>query len=177
MGISNELQPSVFVSSPEICVVPSLSSLIQPFVFVSSPEICVVPSLSPLIQLKSETSPDIRLVVHKPGKTLIRRKPNTVTVLALPKDTERDIAGWLLKSVLLVQIRRTAKEFVATTWLEAIAEYGVGKAESEAITDLVVSLGEYRQSLEKREANLGDLARRELDYLRRLIEPLPGNLT
>jgi len=86
----------------------------------------------------------------------------------LPRDSE--IGDWRLKSIILVQIRTTRKEWLATTWLEGIAEYGVGEGGSEAIIDLVVSLGEYRESLEKREVNLGDSARRELDYLRRLIE-------
>lgn len=147
MTLSNEIPSSAFVSNPEICIV-------------------AFPSLP--IELKSETSPEISFVVHNPGKTLTRGKSNTLTVLTLPRDSE--IGDWRLKSIILVQIRHTQKEYLATTWLEGIAEYGVGKGESEAIIDLVVSLGEYRDSLEKQEVNLGDSARRELDYLRRIIE-------
>ncbi len=148
MTISNELQSSAFVSNPEISIV-----------LVSSP----------FIQLKPVSSPHIEFVVHRAGSTLTRVKPNALTVLALPKDST--IAGWKLKSVILVRIRYTRKQCVAITWLEGIAEYGAGERESEAITDLVDSLGEYRQSLERREAHLGDLARKELDYLRKLVEP------
>ena len=39
----------------------------------------------------------------------------------------------------------------------------------EAIIDLVISLGEYHESLEEHEEDLGDSARRDLDCLRRLI--------
>ena len=75
-----------------------------------------------------------------------------------------------MKSVILVQVSRTRRESVATTWLEGVAEYGTGAGDNEAISDLVVSLGEYRKALEKRERKLGDSARKELDCLRRLIE-------
>lgn len=80
------------------------------------------------------------------------------------------MGAWRLKSVILVRIRRTRKEFLATTWFEGIEEYGAGEGETEAIKDLVVSLGEYREALERRAATLGDSARRELHYLCKLIE-------
>ena len=76
-----------------------------------------------------------------------------------------------------MQIRYTPKEYVAATWLEGIAEYGAAQGQTEAVADLVVSLGEYKESLEKRETKLGDSARRELDYLRRLIKRVPSDLT
>lgn len=146
----------------------TISNEIPSSAFVSNPEIRIMAFPSPPIELKSKTSPEIRYLVHKPGKTLTRGLSNTLTVCMLPRDSE--IGDWRLKSIILVQIRTTRKEWLATTWLEGIAEYGVGEGGSEAIIDLVVSLGEYRESLEKREVNLGDSARRELDYLRRLIE-------
>lgn len=136
--------------------------------FVSNPIIRVVPLSSSPIQWKPKTSLEIRLLVHKPVKTPIIRKPNALTVLSIPRDSE--IGGWRLKSVMLVQISRARRESLATTWLEGIAEYGTAEGDSEAIIDLVISLGEYRESLEKREGNLGDSARKELDCLRSLIE-------
>lgn len=123
---------------------------------------------SPPIPWRSETSPEIRLTPHKPIKTPSLRKPHSLTVLSISRDTE--ISGWCLKSIMLVQIRHSRRETVATTWLEGVAEYGTGQGEAEAITDLVVSLGEYRESLEKQENKLGGSAQRELNYLRRLIE-------
>lgn len=94
--------------------------------------------------------------------------PNVPMVLPIPRDTQ--VAGWRLKSLLLVQTKPARKGWVATGWLEGIAEYGTAENETDAITDLVVSLGEYKEALEKREEGLGDSARRELDYLRKLIE-------
>jgi len=126
--------------------------------------------MSSPIQWESESSAEIRLVVHKPVKTPNLHKLSSVTTLSIPRDSE--IAGWHLKSLLLVQISHTQKGSVATTWLEGIAEYGAAKNESGAIIDLVVSLGEYLEALERREKDLGDSARNELNYLRRLIERL-----
>ena len=137
--------------------------------FVSHREIRVVSSSSPPIELMSQTSPEVKLVLPKPGRTPNPRKLESLRVLAVPPGT--DIAGWLLKSVLLVQLRRARKEWLAVTWLEGIGEYGTAETDDEAIADLVVSVGEYRASLEKREKKLGDSALRELAYLRRLIEP------
>lgn len=152
--ITNELNASVFVSSPMIRLVPLSSSPIQ---------------------WESQRSEEIRLVVHKPVKTPNLRKPSSVTVMSIPRDSE--IGGWRLKSMMLVEISRARRESVATTWLEGVAEYGTGVGNDEAISDLVVSLGEYRKALEKRERKLGDSARRELDCLRRLIERFPTNPT
>ena len=141
--------------------------------FVSNPMIRVVPLSSSPIQWEMEDSAEIRLVVHKPVKTPSLRKPSSVTVLSVPRDSE--IGSWRLKSVMLVQVSRARRESVATIWLEGVAEYGTGAGDNEAISDLVVSLGEYRKSLEKRERKLGDSARKELDCLRRLIEHSPAS--
>ena len=53
------------------------------------------------------------------------------------------------------------------------SEYGISAVAPDAITDLIISLGEYRESLERREERLGDSALRELSALRRLIELTP----
>ena len=148
----------------------TVTNLLKASAFVSNPMIRVVPLLSSPIQWESESSAEIRLVVHKPVKTPNLRKPSSMTVLSIPRDSE--IAGWHLKSLLLVQISHTQKGSVATTWLEGIAEYGAAKNGSEAITDLVVSLGEYLEALERREKDLGDSACNELNCLRRLIKRL-----
>ena len=141
--------------------------------FVSNPIIRVVPLPSSPLQWELESSAEIKLVVHKPVRTPIPRKPSSVTVLLIPRKSE--IGGWRLKSVTLVQVSLARRESVATIWLEGVAEYGTGAGDNEAISDLVVSLGEYRKSLEKREKKLGDSARKELDCLRRLIEHSPAS--
>jgi len=150
--------------------VSTVTNLLKASAFVSNPMIRVVPSLSSPIQWESESNAEIRLVVHKPVKTPNLRKPSSVTTLSIPRDSK--FAGWHLKSLLLVQISHTQKGSVATTWLEGIAEYGAAKNESGAITDLVVSLGEYLEALQRREKDLGDSACKELNYLRRLIKRL-----
>ena len=155
---TNKLKASAFVSNPIIRAVP----------LSNPPIIRVVPLSSSPLQWEMEGSAEIRLVVHKPVKTPISRKPSSVTVLLIPRKSE--IGGWRLKSVMLVQVSRARRESVATIWLEGVAEYGTGAEDDEAISDLVGSLGEYRKALEKRERKLGGSARKELDCLRRLIE-------
>ena len=145
-----------------------VSNKVDAAAFVSSPEVWVTPSSNPAIQCKLETGQDIRLLVHKPIKTPSLRRPNSLTVFSILPNSE--MGGWRLKSVLLAQVSRARRESLAVTWLEAVAEYGTGKGDGEAITDLVVSLGEYLESLEKRAKKLGSSAQRELDCLRRLIE-------
>lgn len=95
-------------------------------------------------------------------------QPTSLTVVALPSDSK--IGVWRLKSSLLLQVHRTDKEYLAETWLEGVCEYGTGCREGEAVADLVSSLGDYLQSLEKRRATLGDSASQELAVLERLIE-------
>lgn len=138
-----------------------------PFIFDSG--IRFMPSSSIPVKITSETSPEIKITFYKIGTTRIQRRQSSLTVLAIPKDTE--ISGWRLKSVMLVQVSCTRKESVATIWLENVVEYGVGKEDNEAIIDLIVSIGEYKQSLEKLEKKLGDSSRKDLENLCKLIEP------
>ena len=134
---------------------------------VHNPQINIKAWSIPSIDLSPTISPEIRFQAHKPGRTPSLRKSNALRLISLLKDSE--IAGWHLKSILLVRIYPRRKQSSATTWLEGVVEYGVGKEDNEAIVDLVTSLGEYWEALEKREANLGDEPRKELDSLRNLI--------
>ena len=137
--------------------------------FVSNPRVFIEVWPSPLIEVHSQTGPTVQFSVHRPVKTPHFPKAESTTVFIITKDSK--IRGWHLKSVLLAQIQPTSRRgWVATTWLEGVAEYGVAKSASEAVEDLVISIGEYLESLENRVENLGDSAKRELDYLRKLIE-------
>lgn len=136
--------------------------------FVTGPEIRIGPLLSSPIEVNWQTSPQIEFEVGKAQKTPNPRKADSLTVVAVPRDSK--MGGWRLKSLIVVQIRRVGRESVATTWLEGIPEYGAGKADGDAIVDLVVSLGEYLESLQKQQGNLGDSVRKEMDYLGRVIE-------
>ncbi len=135
---------------------------------VYNPKISVNISFSPVIDIHTITSPQIKWQVLKPTSTPYLKKVSSLTVLTISRDTP--IAGWKFKSILLVRIQDSPDESIATSWLEGVLEYGTGKGHQEAIEDLVVSLGEYLESLEKQYDILGDSARRELDTLRKLIE-------
>lgn len=145
--VSNELKASAFISGPQILTTPRT----------------YVP-----VQLSSTTSPVISFTVLKPAGTPAPRKAKALTILSIPRGTR--IGDWHLKSVMLVQVRSSRRESLATVWLEGTAEYGTGRRDDSAIADLMVSLGEYREGLERREENLGDSARQELDCLQKLIE-------
>jgi len=150
----------------------TLSYRLESSAFSSSPGFQIGRTSSPTISLDHATSDDILWVAHKAFSTPNPRKPESLTVFALHRDSEWD--GWCLKSPLVLQLRRVRKQWVASTWLEGVAEYGVADTESEAARDLVVSLGDYREALETRENKLGESARRELARLRILIERSPS---
>ncbi|NVM23770.1 MAG: hypothetical protein HWN68_18580 [Desulfobacterales bacterium] len=138
--------------------------------FLSGPDIHLISSASPNISLRLVTEHPIEFQSSKPVTTPKAIRFGSITVLAIPIGSV--IASWQLKSILLVQIRYAKKELLATTWLQGISEYGVGQNQSDAITDLIVSLGEYFKSLKKRKRKLGNSALNELAALERLIEPL-----
>ena len=86
------------------------------------------------------------------------------------------IGDWRLVDSLVGQVQRGPNKVLATTWLEGLVEYGEGRTDAEAIEDLVVSLGEYRESLEQREARLEESAAIDLKCLRRIVErPVSGS--
>jgi hypothetical protein len=68
----------------------------------------------------------------------------------------------------MAEISTSGREVMASTYLE-IAEYGVGASLEDAVADLLTSLSDYRESLEKREDRLGPPAVDDLERLRKLI--------
>lgn len=82
-----------------------------------------------------------------------------------------DVVGnWRMDATLLIRLQRGPKRWVATTWLEGVTEYGEGSTQTEATVDLIQSLGEYCESLRRREGKLGVSARRELAHLCRMLQ-------
>lgn len=77
---------------------------------------------------------------------------------------------WELPNQLLVDIRASADEILAVTYL-TLEEYGSGSSVQEAITDLLTSLSDYYESLLSREDKLGSRARDDLAKLKELIRP------
>jgi len=133
------------------------SNALSPPVFVSSLG----------MPLEWTTSAKIEFDINEPVGTPAFGQLSSLKVLSLLRDSK--VVDWRLKATILVQIENTVRESIATTWLEGVAEYGTGRDEAEAIEDLVISLGEYSESLAKRKKNLGDSALRELDCLQKLI--------
>lgn len=76
--------------------------------------------------------------------------------------------AWELKSALLVQVRTSREEVLASTYL-TVQEIGVGPSLESAVYDLLTSLSEYYQSLESHENRLGPPGKEDLARLRNLI--------
>ena len=146
------------------------SNRLRRFAFSSSPVFQWALSSSLPLEVSVMTSPILQFDVHRAGVTPKPRNLEAISVLGVPGGSE--VGEWRLKTFQLIRVRRTRKEFVATTWLEggALVEYGSGKTAGEAITDLVTSLGEYREALEERESKVGDSSLKELAHLRNIIE-------
>ena len=77
--------------------------------------------------------------------------------------------GWELAGDLVVEIQTSGEEVLAVAHQLTIEEYGAGASLKEAVQDLLISLSEYRESLEEREANLGAPAVADLAKLRGII--------
>ena len=116
------------------------------------------------------SSPEFTFFYPQPVGTPRLRQVKSLGLFSIPRDTQ--VGDWRLKSVLLAQLKTTRKQWVAMTHLAGIAEYGTGKSEVEAITDLIVSLGECRYVLERRAETrrLGASTREGLECLQNLIE-------
>jgi len=153
-------------------LVVNVSNELNASAFVSSAVLTLEPTIIPFIQWQSQGSPEMDYAVRESIQTPIVTTPQSVTVLSIPMDTE--LAGWYIKSLLLTEIQHTPEGSIAKTWLEGVCEYGTSKDENEALSDLVTSLGEYRESLEDREDSLGESARKDLIYLRKLIDRISG---
>jgi hypothetical protein len=153
MILSNELASSDFYTYKELGIINSSSPFIRDWLVVNSENIII----------------DIASMAGTPPVI----NPTALTVIPLPKDYE--INGIHLNSVLLVQLTRTQESVLAETWLEGLYEYGVGQDDTNAIADLFASLGEYLSVLKVKTGQLGESARRELDTLLKLIEPMNQN--
>lgn len=91
------------------------------------------------------------------------------SLVVIPEGVE--VAGHPpLATLLLAQLKVSRRGVLAITYLDA-EEYGSGQTEREAVLDLVSSLAEYKDSLEKREHRLSEGALADLAKLRRLFEP------
>lgn len=152
----------------------TISNELPASAFFSSPDIHVEASPTPICQIYWRTSVEVKRVVYKSAGTPKLGRIESVTVLALPKDIT--VGAWHLNSIIIVQLRSIPKGWLATIWLEDIAEYGTGVTEADAVSDLVDSLGEYLESLAKRKHKLADSAREELAKLSSIIDRAPPEI-
>ena len=136
-------------------------------VFWSSPHIHwdITPSVPLSVPSVTHLGPEYHS--FPAARTRYGRVPDSNFVISIPRGTKVD--DWSVDAVIVVQMRRVRKEWVATTWLEGVIEYGNGASADDSLADLIVSIGEYRESLERRAKHLGDSALSELSYLQRLI--------
>ena len=135
--------------------------------FFTNPQIKLTPSRTPDIRLSWWNSPNIMFNIFGTSETHNIESAPTFTLLSILKGTT--IHKYIFQSVLLVQLRQTQEGVLAETWLEGVNEYGTGQDVNEAVTDLIVSLGEYLEVLKEQQNRLSDSAKLEYDTLNKLI--------
>jgi hypothetical protein len=92
---------------------------------------------------------------------------NFLELRIIPEDIPIS-GGWKLASPLAVDIRIEEDHFIAR--VPFLDEYGLGPTSEAALDDLLTSLADYLQSLERREARLSDPLKRDIEILRRLLK-------
>jgi len=113
------------------------------------------------------TNTSIAYPIFQIENTAIRLGTESLSLGVLNQGWQSN-GGHRLKSLLLVTLRTSESGVLAITYLDT-QEYGWGKTEDEAITDLMTSLVEYMESLEVRRDRLGDPALTDLNKLRMLF--------
>lgn len=113
--------------------------------------------------------PRSETVEHK-VETLPTPEPSSVEVGidVIPRGTLVAGGPWKITLDVVVELRREGADVVAI--YHEVDEYGTGKTHEEAMTDLLLSLVDYRESLEKREKRLPTEEQTNLARLRRLLE-------
>jgi len=113
--------------------------------------------------------PRSETVEHK-VETLPTPEPSSVEVGidVIPRGTLVAGGPWKITLDVVVELRREGADIVAI--YHEVDEYGTGKTHEEAMTDLLLSLVDYRASLEKREKRLPTEEQTNLARLRLLLE-------
>ena len=91
-----------------------------------------------------------------------------VGIATIPKGTIIGGGPWKTRLVSVAELRREGSKIVATNY--NVDEYGIGDSSEEALADLLVSLVDYRASLEKRENRLAAKEQSDLAWLKTLLE-------
>lgn len=93
---------------------------------------------------------------------------NTVGIFTIAKGTFIAGGPWKIATDSVAEIRHEGSNFIAVHY--DVDEYGIGNSSEEAVADLLISLIDYRTSLEKRENKLAAKERSDLDRLKRLLQ-------
>ena len=90
--------------------------------------------------------------------------------LRIPQDTPVQGTGWMLATDLRVDLEYGPSG--VTAWSPAVDDYGHGASSSEAVHNLLLSLVDFRESLERRnlEGNLSEELSDLLSTLRILLK-------
>lgn len=91
----------------------------------------------------------------------------TLGVLFILQNTNIEGTSWKLGEDLIFLLSHQGCQVIAQAY--QLDEYGIGSSLQEAIGDLLTSLVDYRESLEKRAGQLGDTMFRHLQLLRLLL--------
>ena len=91
-----------------------------------------------------------------------------VGVINIPKGTVIGDGPWKTSLDSVAEVRLEGSSIVATH--HDVDEYGIGQNTQEALADLLISLSDYRASLEKREKRLAAKEQEDLALLRILLE-------
>ena len=104
----------------------------------------------------------------EPSKLYADRLDSKKELHVIPFDCSWD-GDWELTADLVVEIQTSGEEVLAVSHHLTVEEFGAGASVAEAVQDLRTSLSEYRESLEEREARLGEPAADDLAKLRSII--------
>ncbi len=99
----------------------------------------------------------------------LRETALEVTSVWVPQERCK-LDQWELIQGFIVEYHRESGDVIAVPRLETVDEYGIGKSEEEALDDLISSLAEYREVLEKHEGTWAERETSELESLRGLIK-------
>jgi len=91
-----------------------------------------------------------------------------VSIASIPKETIIGSGPWKTRLDSVAEVKLEGSSIVAMRY--DVDEYGIGQSTREALADLLVSLVDYRLSLEKREKKLAAKEQADLALLRVLLE-------
>ena len=118
-----------------------------------------------LITYETKRSPDV-LETSMEGKTPPTKLTSTIGMLTVPANT-RITEHYVLQADLTAEVKIENGKYVVLDY--QVDEYGIGDSRAEAQQNLLDSLVDYLESLEKREHRLADRELHKLQLLRNML--------